>query len=1033
MSGNQDFVIEDGVLTKYNGSGGAVVIPEGVTEIGRQAFQDCTGLTQVTFPNGLTEIGWSAFEGCTGLTQAAFPDGLTKIEDNAFQNCTALTQAAFPDGLTKIGYDAFRNCTSLTQAAFPDSLTAILGGAFEGCTGLTQVSFPDGLTYIWERAFSGCVSLVQVTLPARLIILSDCAFQNCTGLTQINLPEKLTNIGNCAFENCTGLTQVSGAGGLTAIGKGAFSGCAGLTALRIPEGVTALDGETLAGCGNLTALQVDPENPVLYAEGGALYCRDGENGLTLVSWSAACGAAAVPEGVERIGAYAFSGCAGLTAVALPESLKSVEEHAFENCSSLTEIVFPPKVTEMKPLSFKGCTALKQVTLSPDTQRIAWFYWDGSVPRFTVEPKFLRTAQKLSLEMTELTEFSDGEDLAYVVVYQAAKTWQDAVERQIRRRPELAGDVVPAMTALLAAEKRPKKAAWTQSAAFVLEWQKQVKEEDLRAFCAVAREKKCPVLAGLESDVRLRQYLVPEDGQAVRPPENPVERLVWEQWQVTPAVKELQTLVERGIPYADSEELCSKEALIWLIAFQLDNGGYDGYTAENLKAIQKNLDPIAAGLDRGALMDFLHKQVFSKDNAGPFIPAYCRYGDEDQIQELLEQMKLWHVFSSWGARGRDWENRAGHCLYYSDTKTAIRWLCYRGDTCLFLYAKMRGMSEQTLRDTILANPGLDQEGKKYYDLGGKTAAACMREDLTFTLWDQETGKAVRVMPKKGTDPEKYEKAKKDFVRLKKDIKTIVKERTNLLFQRFLNGEEESAENWKLVYFQNPLLRQLARLLVWSQGQKTFTMTPQGTADSAGQPYAVGEEPVKVAHPMEMEREDLARWQKYFTSHGLKQLFEQVWEPVEDFGAIRADRYQGMTLRANRLRSQSKHGIEFYFYGELYELYAGFADLELECDLTEPPDNWRGEDIDVVFGELRVKKTSRAANHVLARLDRLLATERVKKDDVTVADVLDRFTLAQVTELLNLAIENNCVNCTAALLEYKNKEFPDFDPMEIFTLE
>ena len=33
MSGNSDFVIENGVLMKYNGPGGQVVIPEGVTEV----------------------------------------------------------------------------------------------------------------------------------------------------------------------------------------------------------------------------------------------------------------------------------------------------------------------------------------------------------------------------------------------------------------------------------------------------------------------------------------------------------------------------------------------------------------------------------------------------------------------------------------------------------------------------------------------------------------------------------------------------------------------------------------------------------------------------------------------------------------------------------------------------------------------------------------------------------------------------------------------------------------------------------------
>jgi hypothetical protein len=38
--GESDFVIEDGVLKKYNGAGGEVTIPEAVTTIGDSAFQN---------------------------------------------------------------------------------------------------------------------------------------------------------------------------------------------------------------------------------------------------------------------------------------------------------------------------------------------------------------------------------------------------------------------------------------------------------------------------------------------------------------------------------------------------------------------------------------------------------------------------------------------------------------------------------------------------------------------------------------------------------------------------------------------------------------------------------------------------------------------------------------------------------------------------------------------------------------------------------------------------------------------------------
>ena len=45
MENNQDFVIENGVLTKYNGPGGDVTIPESVTEIEDFAFYGCKKLT----------------------------------------------------------------------------------------------------------------------------------------------------------------------------------------------------------------------------------------------------------------------------------------------------------------------------------------------------------------------------------------------------------------------------------------------------------------------------------------------------------------------------------------------------------------------------------------------------------------------------------------------------------------------------------------------------------------------------------------------------------------------------------------------------------------------------------------------------------------------------------------------------------------------------------------------------------------------------------------------------------------------------
>ena len=53
-------------------SDGHFNVPDTVSEIGQEAFHNCTGLTEVTFPEGLTVIGSSAFSYCTGLTQVIF-------------------------------------------------------------------------------------------------------------------------------------------------------------------------------------------------------------------------------------------------------------------------------------------------------------------------------------------------------------------------------------------------------------------------------------------------------------------------------------------------------------------------------------------------------------------------------------------------------------------------------------------------------------------------------------------------------------------------------------------------------------------------------------------------------------------------------------------------------------------------------------------------------------------------------------------------------------------------------------------------
>ena len=104
-SDNNNFFSKDGVL--FNKKKTQLIrYPEGKAE------------TVYTIPNGVTNIGVEAFSGCTGLVSITIPNGVTSIGDWAFWDCTGLTSITIPNSVTSIGDSAFFDCTSLRTAHY---------------------------------------------------------------------------------------------------------------------------------------------------------------------------------------------------------------------------------------------------------------------------------------------------------------------------------------------------------------------------------------------------------------------------------------------------------------------------------------------------------------------------------------------------------------------------------------------------------------------------------------------------------------------------------------------------------------------------------------------------------------------------------------------------------------------------------------------------------------------------------------------------------------------------------------------------
>ena len=138
-----DFRIKNGVLVKYVGNGGDVVIPDSVTAIGVKAFKGCSSLMSITISDSVTSIGDEAFLDCSRLTSITIPDSVTSIGEEAFSGCSRLTSISVPDSVTSIEAPAFTECENLQDFTCPSSFAKQLQTILPQTKTLIILQIPD--------------------------------------------------------------------------------------------------------------------------------------------------------------------------------------------------------------------------------------------------------------------------------------------------------------------------------------------------------------------------------------------------------------------------------------------------------------------------------------------------------------------------------------------------------------------------------------------------------------------------------------------------------------------------------------------------------------------------------------------------------------------------------------------------------------------------------------------------------------------------------------------------------------------------
>ena len=235
---------------------GELLIREGTTCIGYEAFINCNGLTSITVPPSVAYVDYQAFFNCTSLTAVHITDLAAwcaiNFTEEALSNSSnpliyahhlyldgkEVTDLVIPESVTSIGNYAFDNCTNLTNVNIPNGVTRIGKSAFRKCSNLTYVSIPPSIDTIGENAFLWCFDLNAVYISdlaawcgisfvwaSNPLYYGASLYLNDKEVTDLIIPEEVTSIGSGAFRNNNYLTSVTIGSKVKSIGSSAFGGC----------------------------------------------------------------------------------------------------------------------------------------------------------------------------------------------------------------------------------------------------------------------------------------------------------------------------------------------------------------------------------------------------------------------------------------------------------------------------------------------------------------------------------------------------------------------------------------------------------------------------------------------------------------------------------------------------------------------------------------------------------------------------------------------------------------------------------------